>query len=94
MPAKKDQQDKKDEKAVEVDFGMGKISFSGLFQGFGNIIDLVSKLEAEGKNAGEGERGESAAENLPVLRVKSRLSTVSLSKGVSAASPLLSRLVM
>ena len=53
MPAKKDQQDKKDEKAVEVDFGMGKISFSGLFQGFGNIIDLVSKLEEEGKNAGE-----------------------------------------
>jgi HSP20 family protein len=54
MSAKKDQQDKKDEKAVEVDFGMGKISFSGLFQGIGNIIDLVSKLEEEGKDAGEG----------------------------------------
>ena len=53
MSAKKDQQDKKDEKAVEVDFGMGKISFGGLFQGIGNIIDLVSKLEEEGKEAGE-----------------------------------------
>ena len=53
MSAKKDQQHKKDEKAVEVDFGIGKISFSGLFQGIGNIIDLVSKLEEEGKEGGE-----------------------------------------
>jgi HSP20 family protein len=55
MAEKKDQQDKKekDDKAVEVDFGMGKISFSGLFQGIGNIIDLVSRLEEEGKEAGE-----------------------------------------
>ena len=56
MAAKKDQQDKEDEKTVEVDFGMGKISFSGLFQGIGNIIDLVSKLEEEGKEGGERSR--------------------------------------
>lgn len=57
MAARKeqDQQDKKNEKAVELDFGMGKISFGGLFSGFGNIIDLVSKLEEEGADGLERE---------------------------------------
>ncbi len=49
MSAKKDHQKKKDEGEVEVDFGMGKINLGGLFQGIGNIIDLVSKMEEEGK---------------------------------------------
>jgi len=33
---------------VEIDFGMGKISFGGLFKGVGNLIDLASKLSEEG----------------------------------------------
>jgi len=48
MSAKNDYQKKKDEEA-EFDFGVGKISFGGLFQGIGSIIDLVSKMEEEGK---------------------------------------------
>lgn len=40
---------KKKEEATEVDFGMGKISFGGLFQGIGSVIDLVSKMAEEGK---------------------------------------------
>jgi HSP20 family protein len=49
MSAKKDHQKKKDEDDVEVDFGIGKISFGGLFQGIGSVIDLVSRMEEEGK---------------------------------------------
>jgi len=41
--AKKEENDK-----VEIDFGMGKISFGGLFKGLGNLIDLASKLSEEG----------------------------------------------
>jgi len=33
---------------VEIDFGMGKISFGGLFKGLGNLLDLASKLSEEG----------------------------------------------
>ena len=33
---------------VEINFGMGKISFGGLFKGLGNLIDLASKLSEEG----------------------------------------------
>jgi HSP20 family protein len=33
---------------VEIDFGMGKISFGGLFKGLGNLIDFASKLGEEG----------------------------------------------
>ena len=33
---------------VEIDFGIGKISFGGLFKGLGNLIDLASKLSEEG----------------------------------------------
>jgi len=41
--AKKEENDK-----VEIDFGMGKISFGGLFKGLGNLIDLADKLREEG----------------------------------------------
>ncbi len=37
-----------DKDKVEIDFGMGKISFGGLFKGLGNLIDLASKLSEEG----------------------------------------------
>ncbi len=40
---KKEENDK-----VEIDFGIGKISFGGLFKGLGNLIDLASKLSEEG----------------------------------------------
>ena len=40
---------KKDESSeIEIDFGMGKISFGGLFKGLGNLIDLASKFSEEG----------------------------------------------
>lgn len=38
---------KKEEKEFEVDFGVGKIRFGGLFKGIGNLIDLASKLGEE-----------------------------------------------
>src|SRR6266852_6177405 len=50
MPAKKnDQQKKKDEEEIEVDFSIGKNFLGGLFQGIGSVIDLVSRMEEEGK---------------------------------------------
>lgn len=54
MPAKDNDHKRKDEESVEVDFGVGKVSFSGLFQGIGSLIDLVSRLEEEGQ--GEAQR--------------------------------------
>ncbi|MBA2679246.1 MAG: Hsp20/alpha crystallin family protein [Ktedonobacteraceae bacterium] len=54
MAEKVDAQKKKDDENVVVDFGMGKISFGGLFQGIGSLIDLVSTLEEEGKEEGHG----------------------------------------
>ena len=49
MAQENDKGDKNDkEEKVEVDFGLGKIGFSGLFKGIGNIIDFVSKLSEEG----------------------------------------------
>jgi HSP20 family molecular chaperone IbpA len=56
MSAKKDQQTKKDEHDLEIDLGTGKISFGGLFQGIGNLIDLVSRLEEEGREEVQRER--------------------------------------
>jgi HSP20 family protein len=49
MAAKDDDQKKQDEEKTEIDFGIGKFSFGGLFQGIGSLIDLVSKMEEEGK---------------------------------------------
>jgi HSP20 family protein len=40
--------EKEENENVEIDFGMGKISFGGLFKGLGNLIDLASKLSEEG----------------------------------------------
>jgi HSP20 family protein len=49
MPTQDDEQKKHAENKVELDFGIGKISFTNFFQGIGNLIDFVSKLEEEGK---------------------------------------------
>jgi HSP20 family protein len=38
----------KEEDKVEIDFGVGKISFGGLFKGLGNLIDLADRLKEEG----------------------------------------------
>jgi len=40
--------EKEEKDEVEIDFGIGKISFGGLFKGLGNLIDLASKLSEEG----------------------------------------------
>jgi len=40
--------EKEENDEVEIDFGMGKISFGGLFKGLGNLIDLASQLSEEG----------------------------------------------
>ena len=40
--------EKQEKDEVEIDFGIGKISFGGLFKGLGNLIDLASKLSEEG----------------------------------------------
>jgi HSP20 family protein len=40
--------EKKKNGEVEIDFGMGKMSFGGLFKGLGNLIDLASRLNEEG----------------------------------------------
>lgn len=43
-----------DENGIEIDFGIGKISFGGLFRGLGNLIDLAAKMnEEETKEEGE-----------------------------------------
>ena len=48
MASKEEGREKeKDEEKVEIDFGVGKISFGGLFKGLGNLIDLASKLSEE-----------------------------------------------
>ena len=65
MSIKNDYQKKKDEE-VEFDFGMGKISFGGLFKGIGSVIDLVSKMEEEGK----GETSREGEFTSPSGRVK------------------------
>jgi len=45
MAGKKEKEEKE---KIEIDFGIGKISFGGLFKGIGNLIDLASKLSEEG----------------------------------------------
>ena len=39
----------KKSKKEEVDFGIGKFGLGGLFKGIANLIDLVAKMEEEGK---------------------------------------------
>jgi HSP20 family protein len=47
MAEKKKKESK--EKENEIDFGIGKLSFGGLFKGIGNLIDLASKLSEEAR---------------------------------------------
>jgi len=47
---KRKQPDKQPEEApVELDLGLGKLSFGGLFKGLGNLIELAGKLAEEGE---------------------------------------------
>ncbi len=39
---------KKDEKGIDIDFGIGKISFGGLFEGIEKLVDLAQKLQESG----------------------------------------------
>jgi len=40
--------EKKEEKrGVEIDFGLGKMSLGGIFEGIGNLIEMTSKLSEE-----------------------------------------------
>ncbi|NQS88988.1 hypothetical protein HQ584_04280 [Patescibacteria group bacterium] len=51
-----DREKKEEKKGVEVDFGLGKISLGGIFEGVGNLIDLASKLSEEAEEIkGKGE---------------------------------------
>ncbi len=36
------------EEPAEVDFGLGKLSFGGLFKGLGQLVDLASSLQEKG----------------------------------------------
>jgi len=38
-----------EEEPVELDLGLGKLSFGGLFKGLGNLIELAGKLAEEGE---------------------------------------------
>jgi len=48
MDKEQQKQKSKPEEGIEIDFGMGKIGFGGIFKGLGNLIDLASKLNEEG----------------------------------------------
>ncbi len=48
MAEKKDKDEKEKKDEIEIDFGMGKISFGGVFKGLGNLIDLAAKMNEEG----------------------------------------------
>lgn len=39
----------KKEEGVEIDFGMGKVSFGGLFKGLGTLIDLAATAAEKGE---------------------------------------------
>jgi len=66
MPEKDDDQKKQAEKEIDVDLGIGKLSVGNLFQGIGSLIDLVSKMEEEGK----GEERREGELSSPSGRVK------------------------
>ncbi len=54
MEKEKRKQKVEPEEEIKIDFGMGKISFGGIFKGLGNLIDLAEKLNEEGvKRTGE-----------------------------------------
>lgn len=42
--------EKEENENMEFNFGLGKLSFGGLFKGVGNVIDLIEKMEREGKS--------------------------------------------
>lgn len=48
MDKKQQKAKDKPEEGVEIDFGVGKIGFGGIFKGLGNLIDLAAKLNEEG----------------------------------------------
>ncbi len=39
----------REEEPIELDLGLGKLSFGGLFKGLGNLIELAGKLAEEGE---------------------------------------------
>jgi hypothetical protein len=47
---KQERKQKEKPEEVEIDFGVGKIGFGGIFSGLGNLIDLAAKLNEEGVN--------------------------------------------
>ena len=46
---KKKPEKQPEEEPVELDLGLGKLSFGGLFKGLGNLIELAGKLAEEGE---------------------------------------------
>jgi HSP20 family protein len=50
MEKEKRKQKSQPEEDVEIDFGMGKIGFGGIFKGLGNLIELAAKMNEEGVN--------------------------------------------
>ncbi len=44
----KEENKNREKDEVEIDFGIGKIGFGGMFKGLGNLIDLAAKLNEEG----------------------------------------------
>lgn len=43
------EKDDDQKKKLEIDFGLGKLTVSDIFQGLGSLVDFVSKMEQEGK---------------------------------------------
>jgi HSP20 family protein len=44
----KESSSKREQEPIELDLGLGKLSFGGLFKGLGNLIELAGKLAEEG----------------------------------------------
>jgi len=56
MTEEKKKKEEKEKEEFKVDFGVGKLSFGGLFKGISNLMDLASKLsEKAGEIKKEGE---------------------------------------
>ncbi len=56
MPEKRKKTEKKEKEGVEIDLGIGKLSFGGLFKGLEDLIGLASDLATSGeefRKAGE-----------------------------------------